>query len=592
MRRLPIVISIIILLGACTGTGRRSAEVTTQELRDHISYLASEELAGRMTGTEGDSLAAEYIRKQFLSYGLLPVEGDGFQRFSITSDLVATEKNRFDIAGVSVAHATDFMPLSISENGSAEAEVVFAGYGFTIESDTLIWNDYSGVDVKGKWVMVLRADPEVDNNASGFAAVSNDRYKAMTARDMGAAGIIFVSGEKYDPADEFESLKKGDLSAGIPALRVKRGIASRILASQAITIEEIEKKLNENRKPASFNTGVTVRATSDIERKSSGTRNVVMVLPGTDETLKGEYVIFGAHYDHIGMGGEGSSSRATDTIATHYGADDNASGVAMMLELAEKFAATSGGTKRSLLFIAFSGEEMGLLGAKYYVENSYIDHNHVNAMINLDMVGRLKETSVLQVGGAGTATEMRQMLESHNDTTILKLALADEGYGPSDHSAFYGKNIPVLFVSTGAHLDYHTPFDTKERINYEGMLKISDYLYAVAGTLANSNDRLTFAEAGPKDGGSRGMRRKGVTLGIMPDFAGNISDGLRADFVTPGKPAALGGMRKGDIIKSINGKTVNNIEDYMFRLNQLKQGETITVEILRDEKRELLLIQL
>jgi aminopeptidase YwaD len=592
MKRLPIVISIIILLAACTGTGRRSAEVTIQELRDHISYLASEELAGRMTGTEGDSLAAVYIRKQFLSYGLVPVEGDGFQRFSITSDLVATEKNRFDIAGVSVAHATDFMPLSISENGSAEAEVVFAGYGFTIESDTLIWNDYTGVDVKGKWVMVLRADPEVDNNASGFAAISSDRYKAMTARDMGAAGIIFVSGEKYDPADEFESLKKGDLSAGIPALRVKRSIATRILANQSLTIEEMEKRLNERRRPATFSTGVIVSATSDIERKSSGTRNVVMVLPGTDEKLKNEYVIFGAHYDHIGMGGEGSSSRATDTIATHYGADDNASGVAMMLELAEKFAATSGSTKRSLLFIAFSGEEMGLLGAKYYVENSYIDHNQVNAMINLDMVGRLKETSVLQVGGAGTAAEMRQMLESHNDTTILKLALSDEGYGPSDHSAFYGKNIPVLFVSTGAHLDYHTPFDTKERINYEGMIKISDYLYAVAGTLANSNDRLTFAEAGPKDGGSRGMRRKGVTLGIMPDFAGNISDGLRADFVTPGKPAALGGMKKGDIIKSINGKAVNNIEDYMFRLNQLKQGETITVEILRDEKRELLLIQL
>jgi hypothetical protein len=317
-----------------------------------------------------------------------------------------------------------------------------------------------------------------------------------------------------------------------------------------------------------------------------------MLLPGTDDNLKNEYVIIGAHYDHLGMGGEGSSSRATDTIATHYGADDNASGVAMMLELAEKFAAIPEGSRRSILFLAFSAEEMGLIGAKYFAENSYIEHNQVNAMINLDMVGRLKETSVLQVGGAGTATEMRQILESLNDTTSLRLALSDEGYGPSDHSAFYGKNIPVVFASTGAHLDYHTPFDTEERINYEGMIKVSDYIYAVTETLANSNDRLTFAEAGPKDGGSRGMRRKGVTLGIMPDFAGNVGDGLRADFVTPGKPAAMGGMQKGDIIKSINGKAVNNIEDYMFRLNQLKQGETITVEILRNEKRELLLIQL
>jgi aminopeptidase YwaD len=592
MKRLSIVIVVIISLAACNGTGKHNPEITTEDLSRHISYLASEELAGRMTGTEGDSLAAEYIRKQFLSYGLIPVEGDGFQRFSVTSDLVATDKNSLVLEGISQVLNTDFMPLSISENGMAESEVVFAGYGFTIESDTLNWNDYTGLDVKGKWVMVLRADPEVDNNASGFASVSSDRYKAMTARDMGAAGILFVSGEKYDPADEFESLKKGDLSAGIPALRIKRSVASRILANHSLTIEVVEKRLNETRSPAGFSTGVTVSATSDIERRNSATRNVAMLLPGTDEKLKSEYVIIGAHYDHLGMGGEGSSSRATDTIATHYGADDNASGVAMMLELAEKFAATPGGTRRSILFLAFSAEEMGLIGAKYFAENSYVEHNQVNAMINLDMVGRLKETSVLQVGGAGTATEMRQILEKHVDTTSLRLALSDEGYGPSDHSAFYGKNIPVVFASTGAHLDYHTPFDTEERINYDGMIKISDYIYAVAGTMANSDDRLTFAEAGPKDGGSRGMRRKGVTLGIMPDFAGNISDGLRADFVTPGKPAAMGGMQKGDIIKSINGKAVNNIEDYMFRLNQLKQGETITVEILRNENRELLLIQL
>jgi hypothetical protein len=592
MRRLSIVIAIIISLAACNGTGKRNPEITTEDLSRHISYLASEELAGRMTGSEGDSLAAEYIRKQFRSYGLIPAEGDGFQRFSVTSDLIATDKNSLVVEGTSLALNRDFMPLSISENGSAEAEVVFAGYGFTIESDTLNWNDYNGLDVKDKWVMVLRADPEVDNNASGFASVSSDRYKAMTARDMGAAGIIFVSGEKYDPADEFESLKKGDLTAGIPAVRVKRSVASQIIANHSVTVEEIEKRLNETRRPAGFSTGVTVSAVSDIERRNSSTRNVVMLLPGTDDNLKNEYVIIGAHYDHLGMGGEGSSSRATDTIATHYGADDNASGVAMMLELAEKFAAIPEGSRRSILFLAFSAEEMGLIGAKYFAENSYIEHNQVNAMINLDMVGRLKETSVLQVGGAGTATEMRQILESLNDTTSLRLALSDEGYGPSDHSAFYGKNIPVVFASTGAHLDYHTPFDTEERINYEGMIKVSDYIYAVTETLANSNDRLTFAEAGPKDGGSRGMRRKGVTLGIMPDFAGNVGDGLRADFVTPGKPAAMGGMQKGDIIKSINGKAVNNIEDYMFRLNQLKQGETITVEILRNEKRELLLIQL
>ena len=583
------IAAALVLLAACA---RNNPEVTSGDLYSHISYLASDELKGRMTGTEGDSLAAEYIRKELISYGLEPLVGDGFQRFTVTSDIVASPDNKMVVNGRELVAGSDFMPLSITENGTVEAEVIFAGYGFMIDSDTLKWNDYADLDVSGKWVMVLRADPEVDNNASNFAAISSDRNKAMIARDMGAAGIILVSGAKYDPNDTFEALKNAEFSAGIPAVRIRREVATQILGGPGSTIEEIETIINQNRKPAGFSTGVTVNATAEVERRMIGTRNVVLYLPGKDSLLKSVFLIFGAHYDHLGMGGEGSSSRAVDTIAVHYGADDNASGVAMMLELAEKFALGKGSNARSLLFIAFSGEEMGLLGAKEYVENSPVEHEKVNAMINLDMVGRLRESAVLQVGGAGTAAGLKDILMRFNDTTRLKLAISDEGYGPSDHSAFYGKDIPVLFVSTGAHLDYHTPLDTKDRINYDGMITISDYIYMVADHLANNPEKLAFAEAGPKDGGSRGTRRKGITLGIMPDFAGNITNGLRADFVTPGRPAAIGGMQKGDIIKSINGKPVNNIEDYMYRLNQLKQGETVNVEILRDGKTELLLIQL
>jgi aminopeptidase YwaD len=170
--------------------------------------------------------------------------------------------------------------------------------------------------------------------------------------------------------------------------------------------------------------------------------------------------------------------------------------------------------------------------------------------------------------------------------------LSDEGYGPSDHSSFYGKNIPVLFYFTGAHLDYHTPADTYDKINYKGMVKISGLIYNVAKELASSGSRLQFKESGPKIETARYSRRKGVTLGIMPDFAGAIKNGLRADFVTPGKPAALGGMKKGDIITAINSKPVNNIQDYMFRMGQLKHGQTISVEVLRNNKKEVLLIQL
>jgi aminopeptidase YwaD len=216
----------------------------------------------------------------------------------------------------------------------------------------------------------------------------------------------------------------------------------------------------------------------------------------------------------------------------------------------------------------------------------------VNAMINLDMLGRLNETNSLQVAGIGTANGLKEIIYSKSDTSVIKLVLSPEGYGPSDHSSFYGKNIPVLFYSTGAHLDYHTPADTWDKISYEGMVKISSLIFNVAKEIASSDSRLQFMESGPKAEVTRTARRKGVTLGIMPDFAGAIKNGLRADFVTPGKPAALGGMKKGDIIIAIETKPVNNIQDYMFRMGQLKHGQTISVEILRNGKKEVLLIQL
>jgi len=213
-------------------------------------------------------------------------------------------------------------------------------------------------------------------------------------------------------------------------------------------------------------------------------------------------------------------------------------------------------------------------------------------MINLDMVGRLNETNNLQISGVGTAAGLKNLVYAKTDTSVIKLTLSNEGYGPSDHSSFYGKNIPVLFYFTGAHMDYHTPTDTWEKINYKGMVEISDLIFSMSKELASSDIRLQFKEAGPKAQAVQYGRGKGVTLGIMPDFAGVVKNGLRADFVTPGKPAALGGMQKGDIITFINGKPVNNIQDYMFRMSQLKHGETISVEVLRNDKKVVLLILL
>lgn len=579
---------VILLIYSCSG----KPDVTTGELLTHVRYLSSDSLKGRQAGMPGDSLSAEYIKNELVSYGLAPLSGDGLQRFKVTSRIVPGEENSFSINEKTYTPEKDFTPLAFTSNADLQSEVLFVGYGFNINNDSLKWNDYKGIDVKGKWVLIIRADPEPDKSVSPFIPFSGDRDKALLAKDMGAAGVLMVSGPAFDPQDTFESLNSSDYSVDIPVIRIKRDVANDILAKAKTTVANLEKKLNNTRKPASLATGVMVKAKAEIIIEKNNTRNVVMLLPGQDELFKNEYIIIGAHFDHLGMGGPGSSSRAVDTVAVHHGADDNASGVAMMLELAEKFAHTKGSHKRSIIFIAFTGEELGLLGSKYFTENPGIDLSKVNAMINLDMVGRLTDSTSLQIAGVGTAEGFKDFVIANSDTSIIKFSFSNEGYGPSDHSSFYGKNIPVLFYSTGAHLDYHTPSDTYDKINYKGMVAISKIVFDIVEKLANSSERLNFMESGPKVEAGRAMRRKSVTLGIMPDFAGNVKNGLRADFVTPGKPAAMGGMKKGDIITSINGKTVNNIQDYMFRMGQLKHGQTISVEVLRNNRKEVLLIQL
>jgi aminopeptidase YwaD len=565
---------------------------TVKEYQGHIKYLSSDALLGRLTGSPGDSLAAEYIKNKLASYGLKPLSGDGLQRYKVTKGVVAGKSNSLTVNGINYTPDKDFMPSSFSSNTGLNSDVVFAGFGFNINADSLKWNDYSDVDVKGKWVLILRGDPEPDNNNSPFVSFSADRDKALLAKDMGAAGVLMVSGPQFDSPDAFESLNLEGYSVDIPVLRIKRNIADSILSKTGNTIASLEKKLTETRKPFSFSSTVSVKGNAEIVRELANTRNVEMVLPGEDPKLKDEYIILGGHFDHLGMGGPGSGSRALDTIGIHHGADDNASGVAMMLGLAEKFAKTKGSHKRSIICLSFSGEEEGLLGSKYFVSDPGIDLSKVNVMINMDMVGRLNEANNLQIGGVGTATGLKNIVYAHTDTSIIKLTLSEEGYGPSDHSSFYGKNIPVLFYFTGAHMDYHTPTDTWEKINYKGMVEISDLIFNVAKDLASVDSRLVFREAGPKAEAVKYKRGKGATLGIMPDFAGVVKNGLRADFVTPGKPAALGGMQKGDIITFIDGKPVNNIQDYMFRMGQLKHGQTISVEVLRGDKKVVLLIQL
>ena len=582
----------LLLIADYHGIAQVSRQVTVRELEGHVKYLSSDKLEGRLTGTEGDSLAATYIRSQLKRAGLKPLTDEGFERYQVISKMVRGDNNFLTINGTDFRSSADITPLSFSGNGELDADVIFAGYGLNINNDSLKWNDYANIRAAGKWVLVLRGDPEPDKGISGFLPFSSDRDKAVVARDMGASGILLVSGPINDDEDKFESLSAGDNPVGIPVLRIKRAVADLILKGTGSTVTSLEKGINTSRSGTSMITGVRANGGSEIIRQKSWTRNVAMLLPGEDPVLKNEYVIIGAHFDHLGYGGPGSGSRAVDTIAIHHGADDNASGVGEIIELAEEFALTKGSHRRSMIFASFSGEEEGLLGSKYFADNMPVDPSKVNIMFNLDMVGRLRDSSSLQVSGVGTAEGLMETVKSMADTSLYKLTFSQEGYGPSDHSSFYGKNIPVLFFTTGAHMDYHTPSDTWEKLNYKGMKIISDLVFNLASKFANSPERLKFKEAGPKVEMDRTIRRRGVTLGIMPDFAGNVKNGLRADFVTPGKPAALGGMKKGDIIISIDGKKVNDIQDYMFRLSQLKHGQTISVEVLRNGLKQVLMIQL
>lgn len=571
-----------------------SPEITVEDLKSHISYLASDDLKGRYTGTPGSTAASEYIRDQFRNAGLELMGEEGFQNFEVVVRVSAGENNSFRVNDKIASSSTDFSPFPFSKNATVSSGVVFAGYGFEISQDSLVWNDYEGVDVTGKWVMLLRGDPEMEKQESRFMLYGDDRDKVLIARDKGAAGVLFVSGKKFDANDDLVSMyfDKTQSTAGIPVIHIKRSLADEILSGDKVNVDTLESMLISGMKPNSIPIGSKVTATTEVIQEKVIARNVIGLLEGSDPELKNSYIIIGAHYDHLGMGGTGSGSRFMDSLAVHNGADDNASGVAGMLELAALFASDRTPLKRSLVFIAFDGEELGLLGSRYFTGHPLVNLKNVMAMINFDMIGRLnQETGGVMVGGTGTSAESEAILSSL-ETGTVKLSYSPEGFGPSDHAAFYAENITVFFISTGAHEDYHTPDDDWERLNYEGEREILRIGSQLVTALANRDDLLTFMEAGPKEQQGRAGYRFKVTLGIMPDFTSTVEGGLGVGGVKKDGPAYKGGILKGDIITAIDGKQVNDIYDYMNRLKKLQPGQVISVDVMRDNKKVILIIQL
>ena len=570
-----------------------TSEITKDDLSRDIGFLASDSLKGRKPGTGEDVIAAGYIRDRFRDAGLTLLGKDGLQEFTLVADILPSERNFLEVQGYIAKMQEEYIPLSFSSNAVLEAQVIFAGYGFDLGLDSLKWNDYEGLDVRGKWVMILRGDPEPDNPASLFLSYEQERTKVLTAKDKGASGVIFVTPSDMEKTDVLMQMQydKTPSDAGLPVVQITRALADRMLVSLNYTVADIESSMKSNRKPLNLVLPVYLNATTDLVRKMVKTYNVVACIKGNDPILSREYIVIGAHYDHLGLGGENSGSRVPDERAVHNGADDNASGTSGLLELAEKLQSQSSALKRSIVLIAFGGEEMGLLGSKEFIRNPLIDMKSIKSMINMDMIGRLNpESNAISVGGTGTSSE--------SDTIIAQLALnrpftvkrSPDGYGPSDHAPFYSENVPVFYFTTGAHEDYHTPGDDASKINYKAAVDILNMIHDLVMILANRQDPLVFKEAGSKQGARYGRNMK-VTLGIVPDMVSSDNKGLRVDGIRKGGPAEKAGIHKGDVIIAIDGQVVTNIYDYMARLTKIKPGQVSSVELLRDNKKEVFIVQ-
>ncbi len=572
------------------------AQITGKDIKAHIYYLASDEMKGRFTGTDEERLAAEYIKDQFQKSGLKPLlNGSYFQDFPFIEKIELTGSNilnlEFNGDKKSLKLKTDFITAPFSGKAELSSGLVFAGYG--ISAPRLNYDDYEGLDVKGKVVLVMRYHPEHDSARSDFDRYSSYRQKASAARDKGAAGIIFFN--SFLPRNDEDQLMelRYDGAGSIQdfaVIQIKRNIVEGILKADGQDLSALQKKIDDSRKPHSFalNSTKASLATNVREVQSTG-RNVVGFIEGNDPQLKNEYIVMGAHYDHLGVDHlKTSSMYKGEEPQIHNGADDNASGTTGLLELAEKFGANKNDLKRSLIFIAFSGEELGILGSTYFTNNSPVQNSNISAMLNMDMIGRLSDDKALTVIGAGTSSIWKNLLNDKNKYGF-KLALNDGGSGGSDHQAFTNKNIPVLFFFTGTHTDYHKPSDDADKINYSGQEEVVNYVYEIANTVQGNTDRPDFVKV--EEPAQRSVPRSRVTVGTVPEFGYN-GNGYKVSGVTEGGPAAKGGMLSGDIIVKFGSKTVNNIYDFMYAMGEFSPGDKVDVIVLREGKEVKLNLEL
>src|ERR1039457_5160218 len=555
--------------------GLFAAELSPTEYLDYVKYLASPEMRGRPTGSPELEKAASFIRDQFHSMNLKPLDGASYyQDFEVTTSARLGPRNQLKYSNgrekQTLKSQQDFVPLNLSSEGKVSGELVFAGYGITAPEYN--YDDYAGLDAKDKIVLVLRHEPQAFDDKSVFegecyTAHSQTVNKAVNAKMHGAKAVLLVNDMAAHPndADQLEKFgtTAGPGNASIEFAQVKADLAAKWLALAGKKLETIEASIDKALHPQSFALPATLHLEMDIDirREVKTVHNVGAYLPG--ETS--EYVIVGAHYDHLGLG-EQYSMAPSMAGTVDPGADDNASGTAGVIELAHWFSHEPKHA-RGILFLTFAGEELGLLGSNYYANHPVLPLEQAVAMINMDMIGRIRDHKVY-VGGVGTGTTFAGLLKEvgpHHDfeTDVTERS----GYGSSDHTSFTAKQVPILFFFSGLHADYHKPSDTWDKIDAPAAVRLLDLVADVMDQLREAGEKPQFIRVAPASrpdmaaGPVGGPSGYGPYFGSVPDF-GEGTKGVKFADVREGPPAAKAGLKAGDVMGEFDGKPIENLYDF------------------------------
>jgi Peptidase family M28/PDZ domain len=550
-----------------------------------VRWLADPAREGRGVGTAGIDSAAAFIERRMRAMGLRPGGDDGTYRqpFEVTTGVAVDEPCGIQAGGGRWGPGDAFQPLGFSTNGTLRAPVVFVGYGITAPG--LDWDDYAGLDVRDRLVLVLTNEPGEMDSTSRFDGTINTpfaelRTKAINAREHGALGMIVVNGPIHhagEPPRPPRGAGTGYMSSGLLACQVGDTVASALFAGSGTPLLAAQQAIERDVHPRSFALAESATVTVTLHRTRASTANVVGWIRGADSTRT---LVIGAHYDHLGYGGENALDRQH---VPHPGADDNASGTAAMLQVATALTRrTARGwiPRHDLVFVAFTGEESGVLGSAHYFDHPTWPLPSIEAMVNMDMVGRLRNGR-LMVMGAGTAEGFPALLENVNRAWGFELKTSSDGYGPSDNSSFYKKQVPVLMLFTGAHADYHTPADTWDKLDYAGLARVAGFATALAESLdARPRPVWRRAEADTSIGRISGGGGHGAWLGTIPDF-GQTEGGVLLSGVRENSPAESAGIRQGDVVVKFDDVHIDNLYDYAYALRSRRPGQTVRITIRR-----------